>query len=68
MLFISRSDSILRGSTENDVNNALIPLNSVREIRSIDAWIARDELYWADSKVKSIARANINGSNYERWV
>ncbi|XP_026681524.1 LOW QUALITY PROTEIN: low-density lipoprotein receptor-related protein 6 [Diaphorina citri] len=67
-LVMSRSDSILRGSTDNDVNNALIPLNSIREIRSIDAWIGRNEIYWADSKAKSIARANINGSNYERLV
>lgn len=67
-LVMSRSDSILRGSTDNDVNNALIPLNSVREIRSIDAWIERNEIYWADSKAKSIARANINGSNWERIV
>uniref|UniRef100_A0A8D8WXU2 Low-density lipoprotein receptor-related protein 6 n=2 Tax=Cacopsylla melanoneura TaxID=428564 RepID=A0A8D8WXU2_9HEMI len=67
-LVMSRSDSILRGSTENDVNNALIPLQNVREIRSIDAWIGRNEIYWADAKVRTIGRAHINGSNYERLV
>jgi low density lipoprotein receptor-related protein 5/6 len=67
LLFSQRVD-IRRISLQTNHNDVIIPLPGVKEATALDFDINDNRIYWADTTLKSINRAFMNGSQLEHIV
>ncbi|XP_072942283.1 low-density lipoprotein receptor-related protein 6 [Epargyreus clarus] len=65
-LIYSRKNVIGRISIENENNDAILPIKDLKEVSALAVHVSGSKLYWSDSKMKSINRCSIDGSNTER--
>ncbi|CAH0560791.1 unnamed protein product [Brassicogethes aeneus] len=67
-LLYTKKDSIGRIGIENEENNVTIPIQGIKQASAIDFYINTNSIYWSDSKLKTIMRAFINGSDPQKVI
>ncbi|KAJ8981147.1 hypothetical protein NQ317_013812, partial [Molorchus minor] len=67
-LLFAKKDSIGRISMENENNEMTIPIPGIKQASAIDFDTNTMRIYWSDSKLRTIMRAFINGSDPQRVI
>ncbi|XP_037297388.1 LOW QUALITY PROTEIN: low-density lipoprotein receptor-related protein 6-like [Manduca sexta] len=65
-LVYSRKNVIGRISIENENNDAVLPIKELKEVSALAVHVSGAKLYWSDSKMKTISRCSIDGTNVEK--
>ncbi|XP_048481077.1 low-density lipoprotein receptor-related protein 6 [Plutella xylostella] len=65
-LVYSRKNVIGRISIENENNDGILPLKELKEVSALAVHVSGTNIYWSDSKMKTINRCSVNGSNMEK--
>ncbi|XP_018572633.1 low-density lipoprotein receptor-related protein 6 isoform X2 [Anoplophora glabripennis] len=67
-LLYTKRDTIGRISIKNENNEITIPIPGIKQASAIDFDTNTMRIYWSDSKLKTIMRAYINGSDPQRVI
>ncbi|XP_041973077.1 low-density lipoprotein receptor-related protein 6 [Aricia agestis] len=65
-LIYSRKNVIGRISIENEHNDAVLPIKEIKEVSALAVHVSGSKIYWSDTKLKTIYRCSIDGSNIEK--